>query len=162
MIIPQSVKKDLRIISVHYYSFDGKIHQGQLVVHKEVEKDLIDIFDIILKRKFPINKVIPISKYDWSDDKSMKDNNTSVFNYRKIEGTNTLSRHASGKAIDINPFQNPQIKRGKTIPKGATYNEKISGTIVKNSWLVSEFTKRGWQWGGNWKSSKDYQHFEKK
>lgn len=92
----------------------------------------------------------------------MQDNNTSAFNYRKIEGTKTLSKHSTGKAIDINPFLNPQIKRGKTIPKGAVYNEKTAGTILKESWLVREFTKRGWQWGGNWKSSKDYQHFEKK
>lgn len=162
LTIPDIVKKNLILVNVNYYSFDGKIHQGQLVVHKDVKKDIEDIFEVILKRKFPIKQVVPISVYDWSDEKSMQDNNTSAFNYRTIEGTKTLSKHSTGKAIDINPLLNPQIKRGKTIPKGSTYNENTAGTILKESWLVREFTKRGWQWGGNWKSTKDYQHFEKK
>jgi hypothetical protein len=91
----------------------------------------------------------------------MKDNNTSAFNYRVISGTRTFSPHALGRAIDINPILNPQIKNGKTFPEGAIYNKSARGTITSNSWLTHEFYKRGWRWGGNWKFTLDYQHFER-
>ncbi|MBZ0199615.1 MAG: M15 family metallopeptidase [Ignavibacteriaceae bacterium] len=160
--IPGNIKQTLTIIDVYYYSFDGKLHKGQVVVNKILVNDIHQIFSIIKERKFPVEKVKPISTYGWDDDLSMKDNNTSAFNYRKVKGTKTLSAHALGKAIDINPLLNPQIKREKVFPAGAAYNPKRNGTITGNSFLVKEFKKRGWRWGGTWRSTKDYQHFEKK
>lgn len=79
-----------------------------------------------------------------------------------IKGTKIKSYHSYGLAIDINPLQNPQIKRGKVFPDNAFYNPTKPGTITKDSKIVKEFLKRGWSWGGNWRSSKDYQHFEKR
>ncbi len=159
--IPKYILKQLTIINVEYYSFDKKLHRGQLVVNKSVKKDLLEIFEIIKKTKFPIDKVIPIVKYNWLDTASMKDNNTSAFNYRKVAGQRVLSPHAYGLAIDINPMQNPHINRRKVSPANAVYNPKVDGTIANDSRVVIEFRKRGWAWGGFWKSSKDYQHFEK-
>lgn len=159
--IPSPVKAKLTSITVQYYSFDDKIHQGQLIINKEVAKDLEEIFAIILEIHFPIEKVIPISQYKWSDDESMNDNNTSSFNYRFISGSKILSKHASGLAIDINPKQNPYIKNGITSPSGSVYDTTTKGTISANSRIVDEFKKRGWSWGGDWNSLKDYQHFQK-
>jgi hypothetical protein len=160
--IPSSIINDLRLVEVEYYSFDNKLHRGQLVVNKKVEKDIIEIFSLIKELKFPIAKVIPAVKYNWDDEASMKDNNTVAFNYRKVKGSKVLSAHSYGMAIDINPIQNPHIK-GKVIqPPNAKYDPKVKGTILRDSEIVKEFIKRGWQWGGRWKSSKDYQHFEKK
>lgn len=159
--IPQSILKKLSLVDVEYFSFDGKLHKGQIVVNKSVVKDIKEIFEFIKKSKFPIEKVIPVAKYNWSDEASMNDNNTSAFNYRKVAGQKVLSPHAYGLAIDINPLQNPLIKRNHISPSRAFYNEKVPGTILKNSKLVKEFQNRGWQWGGRWKSSKDYQHFQK-
>ncbi|MFZ2322986.1 MAG: M15 family metallopeptidase [Ignavibacteriaceae bacterium] len=159
--IPQSILKKLSLVDVEYFSFDGKLHKGQIVVNKSVVKDIKEIFEFIKKSKFPIEKVIPVAKYNWSDEASMNDNNTSAFNYRKVAGQKVLSPHAYGLAIDINPLQNPLIKRNYISPSRAFYNEKVPGTILKNSKLVKEFQNRGWQWGGRWKSSKDYQHFQK-
>lgn len=160
--IPKSIVKQLTIIDVEYYSFDNKLHKGQIVSNKNAAKDLIEIFDFIKSARFPIAKVIPIIKYDWDDDASMNDNNTTVFNYRKVKGYKVLSAHSYGMAIDINPLQNPHIK-GKTVqPLKGKYDPKVRGTILRDSKLVNEFVKRGWQWGGRWRSSKDYQHFEKK
>ncbi|MFO7446640.1 MAG: M15 family metallopeptidase [Ignavibacteriaceae bacterium] len=159
--IPESILKNLVLIDVEYYSFDRKLHKGQLVIHKNLQKDILDIFKLIKEKQFPVAKVIPIVKYGWSDDKSMRDNNTSSFNYRYTKGTKVFSAHASGRAIDINPWLNPQLLNGKTIPAGAAYDSGKAGTITKKSFLVKEFKKRGWQWGGTWKSTKDYQHFEK-
>ena len=160
--IPSSIISELRLVEVEYYSFDDKLHRGQVVVNKKVEKDIMIIFSLIKELKFPIAKVIPAVKYNWDDEASMNDNNTVAFNYRKVKGSKVLSAHSYGMAIDINPIQNPHIK-GKVIqPANAKYDPKVRGTILRDSELVKEFIKRGWQWGGRWKSSKDYQHFEKK
>lgn len=160
--IPAWIKKNLVLIDVEYYSFDNKLHRGQLVLHKRAEKDIKEIFEIVKSIKFPIDKVVPVVRYNWSDEASMNDNNTSAFNYRKVKGQKVLSAHSYGLAIDINPMQNPHIKRKTVQPANGKYDIKAAGTIVKNSRLVQEFRKRGWQWGGTWKSSRDYQHFEKK
>jgi hypothetical protein len=159
--IPHTNAKNLKIIDVEYYSFDHKIHRGQLVIHKDLEEDIKEIFALIKEKRFPVKKVVPVSAYHWSDEVSMRDDNTSAFNYRFVSGTRTFSAHSLGRAIDINPFQNPQIKNGKTSPEGAVYNKFAPGTISKESWVIYEFYKRGWRWGGDWNSLKDYQHFEK-
>lgn len=159
--IPASVKNNLTLINVFYYGFDEKLHHGQLVLHKAVAEDIKEIFEIIRQIHFPIEKVVPICEYKWSDEKSMEDNNTSSFNYRFISGSKILSMHASGLAIDINPKQNPYIKNGTTAPTGSIYESEAKGTINSDSRIVEEFKKRGWTWGGDWKSLKDYQHFQK-
>jgi hypothetical protein len=160
--IPVIIKDQLELVSVSYYGFDDRIHEGKILVHKEIVSDVIEIFDFILETRFPIAKVVPISEYKWSDEESMKDNNTSSFNYRFISGTRIHSMHAKGLAIDINPFQNPYIKNHIILPEGASYDTTKKGTLTSDSPLVKEFKKRGWSWGGDWESLKDYQHFEKK
>jgi peptidoglycan LD-endopeptidase CwlK len=160
--IPLNILENLRLVDVYYYGFDDKLHKGQLVVHKDVVLDVIEIFEIIRESRFPIDKVVPISKYGWSDEKSMQDNNTSAFNYRFISGSRVISNHAAGLAIDINPSLNPYIKNGNSLPSNCVYDTTKAGAISSGSQLVKEFKQRGWQWGGDWKSLKDYQHFEKK
>ncbi len=159
---PQIVIDSMAILGVRYYSTDGKLHAGQLVVNKAVAEDVKAIFNLIKELKFPINHVIPIVKYDWSDDASMADNNTSAFNYRFIAGTERLSNHSFGRALDINPFFNPVIySDGRISPHGAKYNKNGKGVFTKNNPIVKEFIKRGWRWGGDFKSFKDNHHFDK-
>jgi peptidoglycan L-alanyl-D-glutamate endopeptidase CwlK len=160
--IPDYILENLEIVTVHYYGFDGNMHEGQLVINKKVVDDIKEIFNFIKETRFPVNKVVPISEYDWSDEQSMKDNNSSAFNYRFISGTRVISEHASGLAIDINPLLNPYIKNNKSTPEGCSYDTTKAGTISPYSQLVKEFKDRGWIWGGDWKNLKDYQHFEKK
>lgn len=155
------IKNNLIILTVRYYSFEDKLHQGQIVINKNLEEDIKSIFKLIEEKRFKVAKVIPIVFYNWSDEKSMLDNNTSAFNYRFIAGTKKLSNHSTGKAIDINPFLNPQVFKDKVYPNSAKYNPKVEGTITADLFLVNEFKKMGWSWGGDWKDSKDYQHFEK-
>lgn len=159
--IPIEVKKNLTLITVLYTGFDDKIHKGQLLLHKNVSAEVKEIFDVLLSKRFPIEKVIPIVKYEWDDNKSMSDNNSSAFNYRTVAGTDKLSNHAYGIAIDINPLLNPFIKGKTVLPKGAKYNSEVKGTIDSGSIVVKMFKEKGWEWGGDWKSRKDYQHFEK-
>ncbi len=162
IIFPDEIKTQLEIVDVEYYSFDNRLHKGQIVVHKKLVTDLKKIFELIKKEKFPVEKVIPIVKYNWSDNESMMDNNTSAFNYRVVAGTTRMSNHSYGQAIDINPKQNPHIKNEIYSPKGSRYVPDEPGTIYKEHFIVTEFKKLGWDWGGDWTSLKDYQHFEKK
>ena len=153
---------NLSLVDVLYYSFDGRKHQGQLLVNKEMEDDVYDIFSLIEKIFFPVGKVIPIVAYQWNDRQSMADNNSSSFNFRVIEGTAKLSMHSLGKAVDINPVQNPVIyPDGVVAPKGAKYLPDAGGTLTADHVVVKEFLKRGWHWGGNFSQPKDYHHFEK-
>lgn len=112
-----------------------------------------------------------IDDYQADDEKSMAANNTSSFNFRKVAGTNRLSKHAMGLAIDINPRINPYINsKGVLAPQnGSVYKErdakkckgKYAGYMIqKNSRITKIFKKYGFSWGGDWKYSKDYQHFE--
>ena len=164
---PKQIREKQRVVEVRYYGFDGRIHQGQLVIDGELATDIREIFEIILKLKFPIGSVIPAShpKFrkgrHWDDDLSMAANNSSAFNYRYIKGTNTLSNHAHGRAIDINPVQNPYVQRGVVLPAGARYDKAAAGTLTPDHPVVKAFRERGWMWGGSWESVKDYQHFER-
>jgi hypothetical protein len=164
---PTSIKERQRLVTVKYYSFDNKIHQGQLLIDMDLVNDIEFAFEQALKEKFPIYSVIPISHLSfrkngiWDDDLSMEANNTSAFNYRTVTGGQTLSMHAMGRAIDINPVQNPYIN-GKTIlPPHSTYDVQVAGTLTGDNVIIRALVSRGWSWGGNWTVLKDYQHLEK-
>lgn len=160
---PKKVVGNLVLMDLEYYSFDDKLHKGQLLVHIDLQEDVKEIFEVIKDTKFKIHKMIPIVKYGWNDDKSMADNNSSAFCYRFIAGTKRLSNHAKGRAIDINPFNNPVIySNGRISPKGATYKAGKAGVFDANHPVVKAFKERGWRWGGDFNSFKDYHHFDKK
>jgi peptidoglycan LD-endopeptidase CwlK len=159
---PEAIVDSLALVDVLYYSFDGRKHQGQLVVNSELEDDIYEIFGLIEQLKFPVGKAIPVVAYTWDDHKSMAANNSSGFNFRVIEGTTKLSMHSLGKAVDINPVQNPVIyPNGVIAPQGAKYLPQNQGTFTADNVIVREFLKRGWHWGGNFDQPKDYHHFEK-
>jgi len=165
---PPEFKKRQKLINVIYYSFDGKIHKGQLVIDERLVADIQEVFRVALENKFPINSVIPIS-HDrffkdgkWNEDEqSMLSNNTSAFNYRAVTGGKNLSKHAYGFAIDINPVQNPYIRGKIVLPPYAVYDTHKPGTFTPDSPVLKTFIRLGWAWGGNWESLKDYQHFQK-
>jgi len=160
--VPDSIISQMTLLNVEYFGFDSLIHQGQIIVHHTVADEISLIFKELLIEKFPIEKIIPSVYYNWNDDLSMQDNNTSSFNYRVVANSNRLSSHALGLAVDINPRINPYIDRyGKTYPSNGTYNISQQGTITDSSKCFKIFRKYGWKWGGHWRYSKDYQHFSK-
>jgi peptidoglycan L-alanyl-D-glutamate endopeptidase CwlK len=146
------------VLSVLYLGFDDKVHRGQLVIDKDLKKEVDEIFEVALKNRFPIKSIVPMAhpkfRKDqiWSDDLSMAANNSSGFNYRMIEGTKVLSHHACGHAIDINPVQNPYIKGDVVLPPQAKYNPDVAGTLTAEHPMTKAFLARGWEWGGNWNS----------
>ena len=165
-VAPASILDTLQVLAVRYIGFDGILHQGQIVVARELADEVKEIFNDLRKMKFPIEKVIPISQFDWSDDNSMSANNSSGFNYRAIVGGQKLSYHAMGRAIDINPLQNPYIKPNADgtnliLPVGAVYEVRQMGTLTVESDAVRVLESRGWEWGGRWTTRFDYHHFQK-
>ncbi|MEP7162363.1 MAG: M15 family metallopeptidase [Candidatus Moraniibacteriota bacterium] len=147
------------LVTLPYYSFDRRVHEGQLVVHEDIAVSVIKIFLDLFDRCFPIARMIPIVHFQWDDSASMQANNTSGFNYRYIAGTERLSQHAFGLAIDLNPMQNPYIVGELAHPKGAKYDQQAPGTVTPE--IIRIFRYHGFTWGGNFKDSRDYHHFQK-
>lgn len=162
---------DLRYVTIKYVDFDGKEKDGELIVNQKIARDVVEIFYALYENRYPLQEVSLIDKYGASDDRSMEANNTSAFNYRKITGSNNLSLHGYGMAIDINPQINPYVKGSAALPaNGKAYAQRdaakctgqyASSMIQRGDLVYRLFTERGFTWGGDWNSLKDYQHFEK-
>lgn len=157
---------DLVYIQLSYWGFDHKPHQGELIVNKQVAGQTVDIFKALYQHQFPIAKMQLVDEYQGDDEASLAANNTAAFNCRLVTGSQKFSQHSYGRAIDINPLQNPYIKGNKILPaQGKQFlnrDKTIPGIITKNNFIYQEFKKYGWQWGGDWKHLKDYHHFEKR
>jgi len=161
--------EDLSYLKIVHWGFDNTLHIGEMIVNKKLADEIIAIFTELLQAKFPIEKIRLIDEYDADDDKSMADNNSSALCCRPITGKKKFSKHSYGIAIDINPIQNPYVKKSKNIvlpPEGKKYIDRSKtqkGMILKDDPCYTAFTKRGWIWGGDWDplTRVDYQHFEK-
>ncbi|MFZ5968014.1 MAG: M15 family metallopeptidase [Bacillota bacterium] len=158
--------EELSYVKVTYWGFDDLPHRGELIVHQKVAEEICEIFQALYEARFPIEKIRLIDEYGADDDLSMADNNTSAFCYRDVANRKgTLSKHSYGVAIDINPIQNPYVRQNEVSPeKGKEYTDRgkiRKGMIIKGDPCYEAFTKRGWTWGGDWKTMKDYQHFQK-
>lgn len=157
---------DLMHLNVMYWGFDEKDHMGELIVHKIIAEEVIEIFKELHAAKFPIEKIKLIDEYDSVDYISMEDNNSSALCVREVTNREgELSRHSFGIAIDINPVQNPYISSESILPdSGKKYlvrTDVRKGMIIEGDICYNAFVERGWTWGGHWQSIKDYQHFHK-
>lgn len=161
---------DLRYVSVLYYNFKGIERTGELICNKAIAQDLVEIFYELYRNEYQIEQISLIDDYSGDDTLSMSDNNTSCFNYRLVDGTTSLSKHALGLAIDINPLYNPYVvykNDGTTYisPQGseiyADRSKEFPYKIDENDLCYKLFIEHGFTWGGNWNSLKDYQHFQK-
>ena len=101
-----------------------------------------------------------------ADTASMNDDNTSGFNYRMVAGTSTVSMHGYGRAIDVNPFENPWCPGGKLYPNQSRSAEYANRSVRKPHMIFADseitriFRKHGFRWLGE-TGTRDYQHFEK-
>lgn len=167
---PEVTLDELRYIHILHYDFDGNPTEGELICNEAIAQDLVEIFYELYRNEYQLERVLLVDEYDGDNTASMEDNNTSCFNYRMAEGTNSLSKHALGLAIDVNPFYNPYITYNKdgsenVSPATAEFYADRSASfpykIDENDLCYKLFTQHGFIWGGNWNSSKDYQHFQK-
>lgn len=158
---PRDVLDQLRLVELPYIGFSGKEEKGWMVVHGDLEAEVVAIFRQLAHLRFPIERVEPVSLYNWDDHASMAANNTSAFNWRMIEHTSERSWHSYGRAIDINPRTNPYFGYAGVEPKGAVYDPEAQGAITAEGPVVAIFKEKGWEWLGDRTEHKDYQHFQR-
>ncbi len=162
---------DLRHLRTAYLDFKGQRKMGEIIVHKEVSHEVAEIFEALYEIGYPIKKMKLVSNYKGNDWQSIEADNTSAFNCRSATGSKKWSKHSYGKAIDINPIENPYISRSgrishkeslsyrKRVHKKSTYADKA--VLVRGDKTIQIFKNHGWRWGGDWSGVKDYQHFSK-
>lgn len=164
--------EDLNYVGLKYIDFDGQEQSGELICNKAVAQDMAEIFYELYRNDYRLERVRLIDEYAGDDTASMADNNTSCFNYRVVDGTTNLSKHAYGLAIDVNPYYNPYVVFGRNSdgsdyisPPGseiyADRSQSFPYKIDETDLCYRLFTEHGFTWGGNWNSTKDYQHFQK-
>jgi len=156
---------DLRLVGVTSWGFDGRTRRGELVVHRDVAADTVKIFRELHAARFPLMRVVTTEQYGADDDRLMAANATSAYNCRATTGGTGFSEHAYGRAIDLNPIQNPYV-RGTTVepPAGRAYLDRDAvrpGMVVAGDPVVRAFAAVGWRWGGDFRTLKDYQHFSR-
>ena len=156
----------LAYLTISFVDFYDVEQIGHMIVAYEIASEVLEIFKDIFEARFPIYRMMLIDYFYADDYLSLHANNTSAFNFRYIAGTNVISRHGFGMAIDINPVQNPYI-RGSTIKpaSGEKYVDRSNirpGMIIPGDVVYTAFMSRGWVWGGNWNIPRDYHHFERR
>lgn len=163
-------RSELRYIRCLHIDCNGKSIIGEMVVNKAIAQDLLEIFLQLYDAKYPIERMRLIDYWDADDERAMRANNSSSFNFRFISHTHTVSKHGKGMAVDINTLYNPyhkRLKNGKEVVEPTTGKPYLNRQqqhpyMIKRGDLCCRlFKQKGFRWGGDWKSMKDYQHFEK-
>jgi hypothetical protein len=163
--------KDLRYLHMKYLDFKGQTREGEMIVHIAVADEVVNIFNELYTINYPIHKMKLVSTYKANDWQSIEAGNTSAFNCRNATGSKKWSKHSYGKAIDINPIENPYISKSGRISHKASlqYRKRVhknntssdKALLLKHDKATQIFKKYGWKWGGDWSGVKDYQHFSK-
>lgn len=166
-------REDLRYLTVLHKDKDGNVHQGEMVVHKLIAEDVVEIFGKLYDAGYPIERMVLPDNYLADDEIMMRDNNSSSFNFRFISHTTRISKHGLGMAVDINTLYNPYHKivtnEDKTTTEviepatGAPYLDREKSfdyKIEKGDLCYNLFIEKGFEWGGEWSDRKDFQHFE--
>ncbi len=156
---------DLRLLTVSHWGFDRGVHRGRLIVHRDASDPMLRVMRSLYRQRFPIRQMRLVDAYGANDRSSMAADNTSAFNCRFVAGQPGIwSEHAYGRAIDVNPIENPYVtESGFVSPAaGAPYARRsrhARGMIHRNGSVVEAFAAVGWDWGGDWQWPKDFQHF---
>ena len=157
-------REDLRRVEVNFHDWKGGVERGVLVVNRDVAGDIADIFTEIFNRRFPIRSMRPIEQFGGDDNASMAADNTSAYNCRTAAQANSNaadSPHANGRAVDINPRENPWLDpRCDCFMPTGTHAARTpgKGKILEGGPVWRAFTKRGWIWQDI--ATPDYQHFD--
>jgi len=156
---------DLRYVTVTFRGFDGAPHTGELVVAASAADDVVAVFRELHAVDFPIEQMRLISGDDLVAPATGDGNNTAAFICRAARGQTRWSEHAYGLAIDVNPFHNPMAKGDLVLPELASaYTDRTPtrpGMHAPAGPAVRAFASIGWEWGGTWRSSKDWMHFSR-
>ena len=153
----------LRYLRIAYHGFDGRVHRGEMIANASAVGALRQALAGLFRAGFPIRRMRLVDDYGGSDYRSIEADNTSAFNCRPVTGGSRWSEHAYGRAVDINPIENPYVSHGRTAhPASRAYLDRSRhrrGMAFAGGALVRAFKRVGWGWGGNWSDPTDYQHF---
>ncbi len=154
---------DLRYVRLSYWGFDGRRHRGELVVNRDAVRPVRRAFGRLYAVRFPIRRMRLVDEYRGDDFASIEADNTSAFNCRRATGSTHWSQHAYGRAIDVNPIENPYVAADGSTAHVASipYLERSRhrrGMARRRGVLVRAFAEVGWGWGGSWSGPVDYQH----
>ena len=160
---------ELRYIKALHVTQDGAILMGEMVVNRAIAQDVVTILRRLYEEEYPIERMVLVDEYNADDEASMRANNSSAFNYRHTPGGTRLSAHSRGMAVDINPLYNPYVKNypDRVYVAPATARDYVNRygafpyKIERNDLCCRLFLEHGFEWGGDYKTIKDYQHFEK-
>ncbi|HEV7654055.1 MAG TPA: M15 family metallopeptidase [Mycobacteriales bacterium] len=154
---------ELRYVTVTFRGFDGRPHTGELLLHRDIADAAVTVFSRLFAAGFPMERMVVTSPAEVAAKPTGDGNTTAAFVCRATRGTTTWSAHAFGRAIDVNPFQNPYLSGTRVIPELATaYLDRgrvLPGVITATGPVVAAFRAVGWTWGGSWTSPTDYMHF---
>ncbi|PVG82334.1 hypothetical protein DDE18_12660 [Nocardioides gansuensis] len=154
---------DLAWVRLTFWGFDAQRHTGELLVHRSAAAGIVEAFRILYRQRFPQEQVVIVEFYDPDAPPTGDGNGTGAFVCRPSTGASYFSQHAYGLAIDVNTFQNPYAKGEVVLPELASAYLRRSwarpGMVLRNGPVVEAFARIGWEWGGDWDSLKDYQHF---
>jgi D-alanyl-D-alanine carboxypeptidase-like protein len=154
---------DLRLLRLNYWGFDARVHRGELIVNADATSAVLTSFRLLFAAHYRIHRMRPVEAYGGSDERSMLADNTSAFNCRGVPGSTAWSQHAYGRAVDINPLENPEV-RGSQVDPPAAYawadRSRTGPAVIHHgdaAWQA--FAVAGWTWGGDWSYPLDYMHF---
>ena len=154
--------RDLAYLRVDHVTMDGGIARGELIVAAALASRAVELLRRLHALGFPIRQLRLVDDYGASDDASMDADNSSAFNFRVVAGTDLLSQHALGRAIDINPLENPWRRPDRILPPaGAAFADRTHvrpGMIVRPGPVVAALDEQGWEWGGDWRHAFDDHH----
>lgn len=155
--------EDLRYVRVVFRGFDGDAHTGELVVHADEAADVVEVFRRLFEAGFPIEEMRLVTDADLAAPPTGDGNTTAAFVCRNVRGGSSFSAHASGLAIDLNPFHNPYVRDDLVLPELASaYVDRANvrpGMLLDGEVAVRAFDAIGWTWGGRWSDPVDTMHF---
>ena len=118
----RAVRQRQKLIDVLYYSFDGKIDRGQLVIDRDLEADIQAVLrspGTTVSRWGGHSRVPPSLPKGRGVGRQFVDGRQQhlgvqlPFDRRHFDPL----QHAYGRAIDINPVQNPYVNGEAVAPR---------------------------------------------
>jgi len=154
---------ELRLVRASHWGFDGRVHTGRIVVHRDVAQDVAGVLRRLYAARFPIEEMRLVTTADLDMPPTGDGNNTAAYVCRTTRGSSVVSAHAYGLAIDLNPFLNPYRKGDLVLPELASaYLDRSwhrPGMVLRGGVVTRAFAAAGWTWGGDFTSVSDLMHF---
>ena len=161
---PIQQRTELRSIRINFVDFEDRVRRGQLVVNADVANSVVRIFTKLFDARFPIRRMRPVEAFDGDTNASLRADNTSAFNCRRADQINAPfkeSPHANGRAVDINPRENPwmDLRCDCWFPTARFQARQPGpGVILRKGVVWRAFVAEGWIWQDI--DVPDYMHFD--